>query len=107
MQQTSAELAAVIQTGRSIVTGGFVISAVLFFLVILLLVLFYARALASRTRHPRDDVDGINFDRSEVIGRFPPRQVSETDVMGVVHALGESGTEIGHAGSRRPRTKLT
>ena len=97
MQQTTAGFTAAIHTGRGIVTGGLLIAGVVFLVVALFFVLFYARSLGDRRRQPRAECDRIGLDKSEVIGSFPPRQVS--DLTGIVQAVSKSGTTIGRPSS--------
>jgi uncharacterized membrane protein len=92
MEQISGHVAAAVQTARSIVTGGFLIAVVLFAVMILLFILFYARSLGGRRRQHRDEGHGTPLDRTQVIGRFPRRA---TMADGTTKALHDFGTRIG------------
>src|ERR1700688_4196534 len=92
MQRATAGFTAAVHTARGIVTGGYLIAAVLLLVVVHFSVLFYAPFLGGGRRQPRADVDEMPLDRSEVIGSFPPRQVGGADLTGVVQAIGKTGS---------------
>ena len=91
MPQTSLGVTVAIQTGRSLVSGGFIAACAIFLVVVLFFVLVYARSLGSRTHQQRDEVAP---DSSRVIGRSPrPTAMADTTTIRVLRDGGEAKSE--------------